>query len=73
MITKIARFTLLIAFLVAVNSLLAQVPPPPPSGHGSGGNQPAGGGAPIEGGIGLMLAMGAAWGGKKLFVLNKKN
>ena len=61
------------ALLAGSNQIFAQAPPPPPSGHGSGGNQPAGGGAPIEGGIGLMLAMGAAWGGKKLFVLNKKN
>ncbi len=73
MITKIARITLLIAFAFAANQLLAQVPPPPPSGHGSGGNQPAnGGGAPIGGGLGIMLALGAAWGGKKLYVLKKQ-
>lgn len=73
MITKIARITLLFAFAFAANQLLAQVPPPPPSGHGSGGNQPAnGGGAPIGGGLGIMLALGAAWGGKKLYVLKKQ-
>ncbi len=37
-------------------------PPPPPPGHGSGGNQ---GQAPIDGGLGLLLAMGAAYAGKK--------
>lgn len=40
-------------------------PPPPPSGHGGNGNAPAG--APIDGGLGILLAMGAAYGGKKAF------
>ena len=39
-------------------------PPPPPGGHGYGGDQgPVG--APIDGGLGILLAMGAAYGGKK--------
>ena len=39
-------------------------PPSPPSDHGSGGNQgPAG--APIDGGLGILLALGAVYGGKK--------
>lgn len=38
--------------------------PPPPSEHGAGGNQePVG--APIDGGLGILLVMGAVYGGKK--------
>ncbi len=54
--------------------LLVQVtfadPPPPPASHGASGNQdPVG--APIDGGLGILLAMGAAYGGKKLYKARK--
>jgi len=61
--------TLITITLLTINSttLSAQEPPPPPPpGHNSGGNVP-GGGAPIAGGIGIMLALGAAYGGKKVY------
>lgn len=38
---------------------LDQPPPPPGGGHGGGGNQQ---GAPIDGGIGILLALGAGYG-----------
>jgi len=39
-------------------------PPPPPSEHGAGGNQgPAG--APIDGGLGILLALGLGYSIKK--------
>ncbi len=43
-------------------------PPPPPSGagHGASGNQ-TGGNAPIGGGLLILLGLGAAYGGKKLY------
>ncbi len=64
----IVKTLTLIAFTLLSAGAFAQVPPPPPSGHGSGGNQPAdGGGAPIGSGIGILLALGAAYGGKKFF------
>ncbi|MEA3446462.1 MAG: hypothetical protein U9R19_17240 [Bacteroidota bacterium] len=37
-------------------------PPPPPGGHGETGDQPAGGGAPLSGGIGFLIALAAAYG-----------
>jgi hypothetical protein len=40
------------------------IPPPPPGGHGLGGNQQ---GAPIDGGLGILLVLGAAYGTKKLY------
>ena len=44
--------------------LFAQDPPPPlpPANHGNDGDSR---GAPIDGGLGILLAMGAAYGGYK--------
>ncbi|MCX6287914.1 MAG: hypothetical protein NTY96_12445 [Bacteroidetes bacterium] len=45
-------------------------PPPPPGEHGVGGNQgPAG--APIDGGLGILLGIGAIYGGKKYLQAKK--
>jgi hypothetical protein len=56
---------LMIAFLVISNPLSAQEPPHPPTvGHGSKGNQ-APAGAPIDGGLGLLISLGLAYGIKK--------
>lgn len=44
-------------------------PPPPTGGHGMNGNQAPG--APIDGGLGILLAMGAAYGGKKIYQARK--
>ena len=61
--------------LVAIMALpllsLCDVPPPPPSGGGPGpGPTPVG--APIDGGVGILLAMGMAYGGKKLYAMRKE-
>ncbi|MBL7138680.1 MAG: hypothetical protein ISS17_07900 [Bacteroidales bacterium] len=45
-------------------------PPPPPASHGQNGNAPAG--APIDGGLGILLALGATYGGRKAWVAWKK-
>jgi len=63
-----ALFLLSLSFTTA--ELFAQAPPPPPpGGHGEGGNQPAGpgGSGPIGGGLGILLALGAAYGGRKVY------
>ncbi len=61
-------FTLLLG-LFSFNAF-SQSPPPPPTGvgHGQTGNQ-NGGSAPIGGGLFIMLGLGAAYGGKKLYHL----
>ncbi len=69
---KILKTLAISAFLLIGNGLLAQAPPPPPADHGEGGNQPAGGGAPIGSGIGILLALGAAYGGRKLYTAFKE-
>ena len=43
-------------------------PPPPGGGHGGGGNQ---NGAPIDGGVGILMALGAAYGTYKLLKSRK--
>ncbi len=62
------KIILTIALAITVISLNAQIPPSP-NGDGSsptgGGHTPVGGGAPIAGGIGILLALGAAYGVKK--------
>ncbi|MBG0780777.1 MAG: hypothetical protein H0S84_00750 [Bacteroidales bacterium] len=64
----IAQVILVIGLSLSSQALLAQgVPPPPPGGHGSSGNQPAGSTAPIGGGLGILLSLGAAYGGRKIY------
>ena len=71
-IAKFAKITLILTLFMGwglVSSAQPGGPPPPPGGgHGQTGNQPVGGGgAPIGGGIAILLSLGAAWGGKKVY------
>ena len=70
---KTYKILLIILITVAFTSvdIFAQVPPPPPPDHNSQGNVP-GGGAPIGGGLFIMLGLGAAYGGKKIYEIRKK-
>lgn len=69
---KFLRLFLLLAFIQSV-ILVREAsgdpppePPPPPGGHGGTGNAtPAA--APIDGGLGVLFLLGAAFGGKKLY------
>ncbi len=61
---------LCMAFVLSfwTNNGQAQTAPPPPSGgHGLITNQVAGGSAPIGGGLFILLGLGAAYAGKKLY------
>jgi hypothetical protein len=58
----------LLIFLTQGFNLTAQ--PPPPPGHGSSGNR-TGGTAPIGGGLFILLGLGAAYGGKKIYDIKK--
>ncbi len=66
--TIILRTLVISAFLLIGNGIIAQ-PPPPPADHGGSGNAAAndGGGAPIGSGIGILMALGAAYGGRKVY------
>jgi hypothetical protein len=62
---------LVIMASAATTNLFAQVPPPPPPHNGTG-NTP-GGNAPIGGGLFILLGLGAAYGGKKLYDNSKES
>ncbi len=63
---------LLITLFVSTNSVLAQGPPDPPGDPGSGGG-PVGGSAALTSGLGILLALGAAYGGRKIYKAWKNN
>ena len=70
---KNITLTLLVIFGLSFSiDSIAQAPPPPPPSHGSTGNQ-NGGNAPIGGGLFILLGLGAAYGGKKLYEMRKEN
>ncbi len=55
-----------LSLMMTQNSFAGTTPPNPPGEHGTSGNQ-AGGSAPIGGGLFILLGLGAAYGGKKLY------
>lgn len=59
---------LVLLILVTVSGIThAQEPPPPPSGHGQNGGGPMN--APIDGGMGILVALGLAYAGKQVYKL----
>jgi hypothetical protein len=73
----ITSLLIISSVFINTNLTIAQVPPPPPpnggpnNGHGYGGNQPAGPGAPIGGGLELLVVFGAFYAGKKVYTFYK--
>jgi len=70
---KIIAVSLMFSLLICLSGgLFAQTTaPPPPQTHGVGGEIP-GGGAPVGEGLIFLLAMGAAYGTKKVYHSRKK-
>jgi len=65
---KLIKFFFIISFL-SFGVLVFADPPAPPGNPSDAGGVPVG--APIDGGLGILLAMGAAYGGKKLYKARK--
>jgi hypothetical protein len=65
------RVVLLLIFTVCLTSLCVALPPPPPTGGVPDCWPPPC--IPIDGGISLLIAAGALYGGKKLYSKRKEN
>ena len=64
---------ILIFQLFALSVVAEMTGPSDPGGGPETGDPPLGGGAPIGGGVAIMVAMAAAYGGKKVFDLKRKD
>lgn len=68
----VIKTTLVLSLSLCSMGLFAD-PPGMPGNHGETGDQPPGGGAPIGAGIGLLLALGSAYGAFKWNHLEDEN
>jgi len=78
MLNRIYKYTIAVVFMLLSVTTFAQMMAPNDPGSGpQAGDPPIGGGAPIGSGMFVMMALGAAYGGKKVFHLvtphNKEN
>ncbi|HEX7411683.1 MAG TPA: hypothetical protein VF298_06030 [Bacteroidales bacterium] len=78
--TIFKRGILLSAILLSLFITLVVLadPPAPPGGNGGPGSTPVSGGgtpvgAPIDGGLFILLALGAGYGAKKVYNLRKEH
>ncbi len=69
----IVLFCLFFSFLLWTNNANAQTAPPPPGAHGQTTDQAAGGSAPIGGGLFILLGLGIAYGGRKLYQMKTES
>jgi len=71
---KKIKFILAGIFILFLSAgIMAQVGPPNPPGEHGGDDDVPGGNAPIAGGVFILLGLGAAYGGKKVYNLMKKD
>ncbi len=58
---------------IFISNSFADLPPDPGTGGPGTGDVPVGGGSPVGGGIFILIALGAAYGTKKITQANFKN
>ncbi|MDY0078555.1 MAG: hypothetical protein RBR87_14905 [Bacteroidales bacterium] len=63
----LVKLTFIIAFTISSSALMADGGPPPPPGEPGTGGPPVGGPAPIGSGIAILLSLGAAYSGRKMY------
>jgi hypothetical protein len=69
---KILAISLTLGLFIGMSNIAIPQPPPPPPEHGSGTNMPAGGAAPIDGGLIFLIGLGLSYGAKKVHGAWKK-
>ena len=72
MMKNIIKLIAVLFLTLGSYTVSAQPPDPPDNGNGSGGSQSDkldGGGAPIGGGLFVLLGLSAAYGGRKIYHL----
>lgn len=67
---KLFKFILTLSLVLIGSQVLLSAPPPPPGGSPGCWPPPC---VPIDGGISILIAAGAAYGAKKLVDARKKN
>ncbi len=70
---KKIRFIILPMLLFAFTYLSFASDPPDPGGSPQADNPPIGGDAPIGGGLFILIGLGAAYGGRKIYKLGEKD
>ncbi len=65
------KFLFILFFIVGFTTLCVALPPPPPSGSSPDCWPPPC--VPIDGGISLLIAAGAIYGGRKLYSKHKES
>lgn len=68
--TALKNLVILGVFLLISGISFGQQPPPPPGGHGFGNNRPPRE-TPLGSGLGILVALGLAYGGKKAYDARK--
>ena len=76
-IIKISIIACLMLLPMLTSQMFAQAPPKPPASggnsiHGASTDQTDPNAAPLDGGLSILLLMGAAYGGKKIKSIRKK-
>jgi hypothetical protein len=69
---NIIGFFLVLTLFFAASVSVAQTQAPPPPGHGTTDPTVPGGGAPVGEGIVFLVAMGAAYGARKVYSMRRK-
>ena len=74
LIKNILRIVIILLFIGTAYTVSAQPPPPPTGGTGGSNNQnnKLGGSAPIGGGLFILLGLGTAYGGRKIYYIKSK-
>ncbi|MDC7238100.1 MAG: hypothetical protein PQJ45_10055 [Sphaerochaetaceae bacterium] len=63
----LGKLILIVVLTTSGTSLFAQAGPPEPPGDPNADGGPVGGNAPIGSGLAILLTLGAAYGGRKVY------